>query len=264
MIETAYEPFLADPLGRYTITGSSFVWCASPALCGTVLWGEQTEAETAAILRIFDQYRRHMDGSFAIILDTRGVDQVDPRCLRLLVSWLTDNRRDLVGRIRLQASVIREGPIGFLLTGILPVVGSTHPYRIFTDPLEAFASVDESAAALCAEVDGIAERIRGLPRELRLLRDFLESHAEATLDEVSRAVGVSSRSLQRVLTRYGTSFQREAIAARFSLAQELLRSSDDKLIAISAHLGISERSLTLLFRSRTGLTPAEWRRQQRG
>ncbi|RYE77401.1 MAG: hypothetical protein EOO74_06940, partial [Myxococcales bacterium] len=174
MIETAYEAFLQDPSGRFTITGSSFVWCASPALCGTVLWGEQSEAETSSILRLFDQYERHMDGAFDIILDTRGVDQVDPRCLRLLVSWVTANRQGLLKRIRLQSSVIREGPIGFLLTGILPVVGRTHPYRIFTDPLEAFASIDEGATELCAEVDAIAERIRGLPRELRLLRDFLE------------------------------------------------------------------------------------------
>lgn len=263
MIEAAYESFLDAPVGHYTITGSSFVWCSSPTLCGTLLWGQQPEAETSAILRIFDQYKRHMAGTFDIILDTRGVEQVDPRALGLLFSWLIANREGLRSCIRLQANVIREGPIGFLLTGLLPVAGWTHPYRLFTDPTEAFRAIPGAGDPLCAEVESIADRIRGVPRELRTMRAFLEERVDATLEDASKALGVSSRSLQRILTRHGTSFHRELTEARFALAQELLRSSDQKLAAISARVGISERSLTLLFRAKMGLTPAEWRKQHR-
>ena len=123
MIESSYELFLRAPTDRYTVTGSSFVWCASRTLCGSVLWGRQSEAETGDILRIFDQYPLHMDGTFDIVLDSRGVNEVDPRSLHLLFSWLVARRAALAPRIRLQASVIREGPIGFLLTGLLPARG---------------------------------------------------------------------------------------------------------------------------------------------
>lgn len=265
MIETNYESYVDAPVGCFTVTGSSFVWCATSELCGVLLWGQQPEAETSRILHIFDQYDRHMAGSFGIILDTRGVERVEPGPLKLLYSWLVARRVELVPRIRVQASVIREGPIGFLLTGLLPVVGRTHPYRIFTEPSEAFRAVaDKEAEALCAEVEGIADRVRGVPPELRSLRAHLASRLESTLDEVSRRLGVSPRSLQRILTRHGTSFHREVTEARFAVATELLRTSDQKLVAIGAQVGISERSLTLLFRAKTGLTPAEWRKAHRG
>ncbi len=264
MIESSYEQFLRAATGRFTITGSSFVWCASRTLCGCVVWGRQSEAETGDILRIFDQYPLHMDGTFDIVLDSRGVNEVDPRSLHLLFSWLVARRAALAPRIRLQASVIREGPIGFLLTGLLPVAGKTHPYRLFTDPAEAFRAVDSATgAALCAEVDAITERVRGVPRELRVTRELLARRVGTRLAEVSAALAMSERSVQRVLSRHGTSFHAEVITARFALAREILRASDEKLAQVCTQVGISERALTLLFRKQTGLTPAEWRKQAR-
>lgn len=263
MESAKYDLFFDAPVGRYTATASTVVWCASRSLCGAVLWGRPTEEETRAILALFDQYDRHMAATFDIILDTRGVESVDPRGLALLFAWLHRRKDALLSRISLQASVIREGPVGFLLTGLLPVVGRTHPYRIFTEPAEAFLAVSHGGDALCAEVERLTEQLRGLPRELSVLRARLSADVHADLEEVSRALGISARSLQRALTRHGTSFHREVNNARFALAQELLRSTDDKLVAISGRVGVSERSLTLLFRSRTGLAPAEWRRRHR-
>jgi AraC-like DNA-binding protein len=262
MLESSYEQFLRAPTGRFTITGSSFVWCASRTLCGSVLWGRQSEAETGDILRIFDQDALHMDRSFAIVLDSRGVNEVDPRALHRLVLVAGRPAAELAPRIRLQASVISEGPIGFLLTGLLPVVGKTHPYRVFTDPAEAFRAVDSATgAALCSEVDAIAERVRGVPRELRVTRELLAKRIGTGLPEVSAALAMSERSVQRVLSRHGTSFHDEVVTARFALAGEILRSTDAKLAEVCTRVGISERALTLLFRKKTGLTPAEWRKQ---
>ena len=263
MLETAYETFVNAPVGGYAVTGSSFVWCLSPELCGAFLWGQQPEDETRRILNIFDHYRDHMAPKFGILLDTRGVEKVDYDCLKILFEWLVARRKELMTRIHLQANVIREGPIGFLLTGLLPVVGPMHPYNVHTDPIEAFTSLaGEAGIALCAEVEAIAERVRGVPHELTQLRMMLRRNTETTLDAVSRALRTAPRSLQRLLTRHSTSFHREVTTARFERAMDLLRSSDQKLAAVSAHVGISERSLTLLFRARTGLSPSEWRKRQ--
>jgi len=265
VIETAYDAFLEQTAGRYTVTGSSFVWCASPTLCGAFLWGEQTEAETHAILRIFDQYPRRMADTFDIVLDTRGVQSVNAAALAVLFSWLVARRADLARHLRLQSNVIREGPTGFLLTGLLPVARWPVPYKLSHDPVEAFrAVVGDDGTALAAEVEAIAESVRGVPRELRVTRELLERNLDATLEEASRALGVSSRSLQRTLSRHGTSFHGEVVTARFVRAQELLRAGDDKVAVLAQRVGVSERALTSMFRTKTGLSPAEWRKRQRG
>ena len=120
-----------------------------------------------------------------------------------------------------------------------------------------------TGAALCAEVDAITERVRGVPRELRVTRELLARRVSTGLAEVSAALAMSERSVQRVLSRHGTSFHAEVITARFALAREILRASDEKLAQVCTQVGISERALTLLFRKQTGLTPAEWRKQAR-
>ncbi len=265
MIETAYGPFLESTVGRYTVTGAAFVWCASPALCGACLWDGHSEAETRAILNIFDQYPRHMAREFDIVLDTRGVSRVDPSALGLLFSWLVERRKGLEGRLRQQANIIREGPTGFLLTGLLPVARWSLPYRLFYEPVEAFRSVaGADGPQLCAEVEAIAERVRGVPRELRLTRELLATQIDLDVDDVGRALGMSGRSLQRALAAHGTSFRAELASARFARAQDLLRTSDHKVATIAERVGISERALTLLFRARTGLGPAEWRKREVG
>lgn len=262
--EVAYGAFLGAPVGRYTVMDSSFVWCASPVLCGVFLWGEQTEVETSSILRIFDQCPPHMASSFDMVLDSRGVEDVRPAALELLFSWLVSRRSELVRRLRTQANVIREGPIGLLLTGLLPVAQWPPPYRLHYEPTDAFRSiVGDGGTDLCTELEAIALRVRGVSRELRIVRELIARRLDISIDEVSRALGMSSRSLQRLLRRDGTSFHNEVVSARFLLAQALLRSSEDKLAAISLRVGISERSLTQLFRSRTGLSPAQWRGQRK-
>lgn len=264
MIETTYEAFLRTTVGRYTVTGTSFVWWASPTLCGVFLWGEPTEVETRAILHLFDQYPTQMAPQFDMVLDTRGVERAEAGGVKLLFSWLLANRKELANHLRMQANVIREGPIGFLLTGLLPVAGWTLPYRMHFEPAEAFRLVaGEEGDALTAEVEAIAERLRGVSRELRVTREMLTHKLHVTASEVSRALGMSQRSLQRALTRHSTSFHAEVVSARVARAQALLRSGDEKLAVIAARVGVSERALTMMFRTKVGVSPAEWRNRQR-
>jgi AraC-like DNA-binding protein len=265
LIQTPCETFAAAPVGRFCVVGTSVAWCASPSLGGVILWGRQSEAETRAILDLFERCLRAMAPSFDMILDTRGVEAVDPVPLGILFAWMVAHLGNLAHRLRLQACIIREGPLGLLLTGLMPVTGQRQPYRIFLDPAEAFTVVaGDAGAALCAEVDGIALGLRDVPREVRLTREILEAHVDTPFEEVSRRLGMSPRSLQRALGRHGTSFHNEVVAERLTRAKALLRSGDLKLGEIGARVGISERALGLLFRARTGLAPAEWRKRDRG
>ncbi len=261
--EARYEDFFDAPVGRYTVTGSSVVWCESPALCGSILWAAQDEHETRRILAVFDQHRRHMQSGFDVVLDTRGVQSVDPSCLQILIQWMKQRKDTLLPHVRRHVNVIRDGPIGLMLTGLLPVLGWTHDYRLCTDASEAFRSVDADER-LRDEVDAIAARLRGTPDELRALWTLLERGTELdtlTIERASALLATSTRTLQRVLTTHGTSFRQELADARFARAQTLLRASDDKITAVSAAVGLSERALTDLFNRKTGLSPAVWRKR---
>ena len=197
MVEAEYEPFFNGPVGRYTVVRSIVVWCDSPALCGAVLWGAPSPEDTRRVLAIFDQYDRHMGPTFDIVLDTRGVEHVARDSLELLFSWLQQRRVALTSRIRLQASVIREGPIGFLLTGLLPVVGRTHPYRIFTDDAAAFAAVG-ARGDLKDELERLTARLRGTPEELHRLRALLDRDASTSLGRAARAGDVAALAAAHV------------------------------------------------------------------
>jgi len=100
MIHTSHETFLAAPAGRYCVLGTAVAWCASPSLGGVVLWSRQSEAETRTVLELFESCLRSMDASFDVILDTRGVDLVDPEPLQILFSWMVAHLGELAQRVR--------------------------------------------------------------------------------------------------------------------------------------------------------------------
>jgi AraC-like DNA-binding protein len=264
LIETPVEAFCRSPAGRYTITPSAIIWCQSRSLCGTLTWGRPTETDTQIILDILDTYQETLGTRFDIVLDSRRVEAVDPSALAMLFAWLQRQHAVLVARVRMQASVIDRGPVGFLLSGLLPAIPGSHPVSVFADASAAFQSlIGEEGIALAAEIEAIAERVRGVPKEMQAVRTMLAANVGATIDHAANELGISIRSLQRILGKHGSSFKEEVVEARLRLAQKLLAASDDKLALIAARAGISERALTQLFRARTSLTPAEWRKRHR-
>lgn len=263
LIETPQDVIVRAPWGRYATTGSSIVWCASRGLSGAYVWGHPDAEETRAIVRLFDEYPRVMDPTFDMILDTRAVETVDREALEVLTGWMWSHRAVLLERARI-TSVIRQEPTGFLLAGLLPTIANNRSFRVTTEPATAFRDVlGEAGAALAEELEEIALRLRGVPRELQAVRALLGHRLDATIDDAAQAAGTSARSLQRLLSRSGTSFHDELVAARFTTARELLLSTDLKIAAIATRLGISERAVTLLFRAKTGLTPVEWRNRNK-
>ena len=261
MREATPSDYERCPFGRFTVTPSCVFWCASPTLAGWHLWGRPAEAEAALLLRLMSQYVQ-MATPFDVVADTRGVELVNTVALPLLVSWVIQNRAELRRRIRLQANVIQRDSIGFLLVGIIASVGDAHPLRSFTDPLEAFRAVSpDDGAALCDEVESYVARARGVPHELSALRSLLASRTDAPLRDAARMLSTSTRSLQRILERHGTSYHDEQTNARFAKARELLRGSDAKIAHVASRVGWSARTLTNVFRTKTGLSPAEWRKR---
>ncbi|CAN5658038.1 hypothetical protein BH09MYX1_BH09MYX1_03390 [soil metagenome] len=262
LIETPPDAIVRSPWGRYASTGTGIVWCASRKLSGASLWGRPDADQTRVIMRLFDEYPRVMDPKFDMILDTRDVEAIDGEALEVLTGWMWDHR-DVFDHGRI-TSVVREGPTGFLLAGLLPTIGNASRFRVTTDAPSAFHTIlGESGIELSDEVELIVARLRGLPRELQLVRALLVRRLDATVDDAAKELGMSARSLQRSLANAGTSFHDEVVKARITLACELLLTTDLKVGAIATRLGISERAVTLLFRTKTGKSPIEWRNHNR-
>ncbi len=260
LVEASALAFERSPVGRYTSTASAVVWCASPSLAGWHLWGRPDETETRAILQVLTSYRA-IAPRFDIVADTRSVELVNPPALAIFVPWLVEHQRELRARVRLQANVIRRDATGYLLMGVLASLGDLYPFKTFTEPVEAFRSVaGEQGVPLAAEMEEIVGRVRAVPSAILALRAMLAEDVEVGIDDAARRLSMSSRSLQRALQQHRTSFHDEQTSARFALAQALLRDGDEKVASVARRVGCSERTLTSLFRARTGLTPSDWRK----
>lgn len=269
------DAFIRAPVGRWCVAGTAVMWCLSPTLCGGAAWGRPTATDARAVLRLFDAFDT-LAPRFDVLLDGSAVEGLDPEAVGVLFEWASGRIDDLRRRVRRRIGVVPSGLDGLVLSGITPMLGAPHPDLIVTSPREGFRllldDVDERGArasadradALEQEVSAIVSRVRGTPALLLRLRRWLrERQGIGAVADAARELAVSPRSLQRALTGAGTSFRQETLDARFDAAARLLASTDDKVAAIAARLGVTDAALAQLMRARTGLTPAEFRRQRR-
>lgn len=269
-VATPPDSFVKNPPGRYTATKSGIIWCASHALCGLHAWGTPSAENLIELSRIADNYVDVMDPQFDLIVDGRQVEGLDSEALMVLTSWVLRYGPSLLTRARFW-SVVGERGVAAKLARLFPIKeasdkGPGRDLIVLTDAREAFQHVLGPVLGRETEqgVERAAAEARGVPRELQVVRALLAQRVDTRIDEAARAVGLSARSLQRALSEHGTSFHEEVIAARFAAACSLLLTTDWKLAAIASRLGISERAVTMLFRAKTGLSPAAWRTAQRG
>jgi AraC-like DNA-binding protein len=251
------------PVGRFTSTACCVVWCVSRALCGVYFWGRPSAEELLYVSRIAEAYPRWMADKFQVVVDGREVDALDGEALSVQMAWLMQHGSQLLKHAEIW-SIVAEGSVVARLATAMPTLGAGEGFRITSKALEAYRAVaGVGADALSASVDASVAQVRGLPRELHVIRALLRRRLDAKIDDAAKALGMSTRSLQRWLTREDSSFHQEVVAARFALASELLLTSDLKVAAIGARLHISERAVTLLFHEQTGLTPMAWREKNK-
>lgn len=266
MRRVSLEAFRRAPLGSCVLSGPALVFCDSPELCGAVAWGTPSAQDARALVSLGDLYQRPdiLASRFDVVLDASTMDRVDTDMLEIMVRWLGEHRAALLGRVRMQASVAPPGISGYVLTGILPLVGPSHPFRMFPSLRDALVEVAGARGAeLASELHAIVMEAQGLDPTRRRLRDLLrERRGGLDIHAAAAALSVSSRSLQRLLAAAGTSFKDEQLDARFALACEMLEGTDAKVADVADRVHISERALTTLFRSKCGCTPAEYRRHR--
>lgn len=84
------------------------------------------------------------------------------------------------------------------------------------------------------------------------------------LSNISDTMNISARTLQRKLSKEGTSFRKVSVDAKFKLSKKLLKSSAMSIKEISLISGFSDRrSFSRFFEKMSGVTPSKFRRMNR-
>jgi AraC-like DNA-binding protein len=260
-----------EVMGRHAVgsffvpSATTFVWCQSATLGGAVAWGRPSCNDLQRLLAVFDGYRSaRMSRHLSFIFDGRGIEAIDPDAFATLMAWLRARREELSGRVRVQFAVVAaDSLLGATLAGILPVLGKTQDFCVVADPADAFRSLSVDGGVLYAEIERLVAEARGLPEELRRLRELLGARPEGPdLSTAARTMGVARRTLQRQLRKAGTTFRTEVRAARLFRARELLVAGREKIAVVARRVGLSGGALERLVREELSCTPSELRRVQ--
>jgi len=260
--------FVAAPVGRCIIGPTYVIWCDAPDLQGAVVWGELDERSVRDMLAI-GKFVHHPDIAERrrVLVDCRDLLRIDADVLLGFTEAARDRVTTWAGGLERQAILVPLGLGGILIAGALPSVGAVHPLRFGSDVAAALEFVDHPAArdAHLAAM-AIAAMVRGPSTLLFRLRAHLgRDLAEATVESVAAALGMSTRTLQRDLERLETSFRDELRRARIAAAEVLLVHSDLKIDAIATQVGFGNASrMTASLRRELNVTASELRARVRG
>lgn len=239
------------------MAGPTFlVWVATPSLGGTAVWGRPSAPDAERLTALWDLDPVRVPGDLSV-LHCRALVALDDAALRAAFPGIQRTMADFDHLARRHAVVVdRASAVGALIAGIFVVRDATHPFQLFDDLESAFAWLDPpEAAAVRLEVERLVERWSGGELLGRLRALLALDLAGASLPRAARALGVSTRSLQRGLGEAGRSFRGELDAARVAVATELL-AQGAKLDEVARRVGSSSvNNFCTLYKRLTGLTP---------
>jgi AraC-like DNA-binding protein len=260
------EMLRRDPGRRYATGDNLMLWRTRPDLCGLVLWGRMSFDEVRLLERIFDDSkRRDIAAPCDFILDTRHLHGLDAALYEGLTHAASRRLPDIRRRIRRHALLRSSGLIGAAVSGFYVALDVEIEWRVFTALAPALGWLDEPHPdALAARLDRLVMEAVSESSLADRLRAVIAGYSggSMSLEDVSRSLGMSPRTLQRTLAAVGTSFRDEVHRARLAMSRKLLLETDDKIAAIAHRIGFStEANFITFFRRSTGESPAAWRRR---
>lgn len=257
------QQFLQTPVGHWIAGDSFLVWSWSPRLRGALVWGHPSEDDFKRLWMLVDAFHAKSPGA-DVVTDVSQVESVDATAYVTLVEGMRNRLGLFTTRVRRHALVRSEGLLGALAEGFFPLLGARHTWQVFSATPPAFAWFDQPDGETArAEVERIANEAQQLSPELRQVRDYLKANlVGANLREMSKALGLSERSLHRLLSEQRTRFRDELAVARVDAARRLLAGTELKIEVVAKRVGCSSHAhLTTLFRRTTGQRPTEYRAQ---
>ncbi|MFO0614319.1 MAG: AraC family transcriptional regulator [Polyangiaceae bacterium] len=251
--------FVRAPVARWFATRTMLAWAATPSLGGFAAWGRPSADDARANCALFEGLYA-LPAGVDLLMDGSGIEAVDLDGVAALLGWARTHLDRVRARVRRRVGIIPPGAQGLLVAGLSPVLGWTADVSLAPD---SAAALRELGAAdpdgLAREVGALIAKVRSTPPLLAELRTLLRARVgDLRLPDAARALGVSSRTLQRELSESGSSFRAEELEARLDAALQLLE-SDAKIASIATRLGVTEGALVRLVRDRTGMSPTAYR-----
>lgn len=253
------DDYRARPLGSFLALPHGLVFCARANLWGFAVWGCPSEEEMQHIVSLVALDLAPAAAPHGTLVDLRSLGRGDPQALAPLVEHARSHAALVREKVQRMALARPRGVLGMTVAGFYDVIRVPYPVRVFED-LAASASW-LAAGDLADEIAGLIERARQASPLIVQLRSWLEAHlAEATLEAAARAVARSPRSLQRDLSKHGTSFASLLGDARVQAAKRLLSETDLSLTQVAYEVGCaSPQHFSAMFRRVAGQSPSRWR-----
>jgi AraC-like DNA-binding protein len=257
--------FLAAPRGAYVLGHQFFYFQTTSDVTGYVVWGSPDSED-------IDDLETLIAGSVArlsthtSLVDARAIEGAPPLLFDRLATFVRDHHEALSSSLSRLALVRGRGITGATAAGFFDVVDPPYPVRSFDELVAALEWLGvEDAPELAAEIEDIRDGASKVAPILRQLRSLVSaSLPQPDEDAIARALGLSSRTLQRRMAELGTTFASEVSHVRVSRAVTLLETTDDPLTRIAFDIGCpSLSSFSTLVRKMTGATPSEIRARKR-
>jgi AraC-like DNA-binding protein len=262
------EQFLEAPVGRYYVGRCWFVWCKSPTIAGSCMFGRLSKDDLTDLTR-FLTWRPQDAGMqipFDMISDGARISEIDPEGYNFVAERFRELLHGLSTLVRKHAFVHGTGFLAAVMRGMFPLVAPEQSWAAFEHLEDAFSwFARPDAAETLAEVRALTAQVTHGSEVLGELRDHLrETKGATSLAEAARKLGRSDRALQRELKEAGVSFRDELARVRVEVAKALLIDTDLKLETIAQEVGcLSLAHFSRLFRRMANESPSEFRRRGR-
>jgi len=254
------EDYLKDSTESYFIDRE---FCAfhTGSLFGVVAWGRPALAGAQRVVHARTPELAD-PGPHSLVIDYRLVEVIDVEAFRCLAEWVGTHRDTLTKNTAKVALILPNEPFAHAtVAGFYNVVKSPYPSQLCT-------TIDEAEAWLgvptIAPVTEVCEASSAGHSTTTALVSVLERTPGLAVDEAARALGLTGRTLQRRLQAESTTFLAESRKVTVRKAKHLLTTTDDKVADIARAVGCATaQHFTELFRTETGVPPAQWRASAR-
>ncbi|MBL9025321.1 MAG: helix-turn-helix transcriptional regulator [Myxococcales bacterium] len=255
--------FFEAPACRYVVHRSFAYWQVERRAFGIIIWGRPDERDVDEICAAHEVGASPLFRGHTSLVDLRALESVDLLAFERLLAYLVKRRDVWSPNVSRQAVLHRGGFAHAAIIGMFQFLRPGHPVSFFDDAAAAYEAVGVSEAR--TELEALRVDLLGVPDVVRRVRSALQAlAADAEPAEVARAMGMSTRSLQRRLAACGTSLSEERQRHIVRASERLLEGTELDLAAIAAHVGASSPShLVTLFRAHHGVTPGEFRERRR-
>lgn len=257
--------YAAKPAGKWWAGPSFIAWCAEPELFGFTLFGQpnaESLTKLVAALKVELGPNARAHGS---LVDASLVQVVDPAAFAVLQEYVVGHLAQLKERVTKLALVRPGGLPGAVVAGFFSVMESPYPTKVVTSVADGLTWLGASGK-WTAELEALRTSGSGVAALVLQVRSALAaSSGEPAIGDIAKALGMSSRTLQRRLGELGTSFLKESSEQRLQTAAVALATSDVAVTTIALEAGFStSQAFSAAFRRFSGKTPGDFRKGASG